>query len=807
MRYPSASERTGNLSTLLQRTDARGAPAPVTVIDPLNSLPFPGNIIPQARISPVSAELFKLIPDAPLPGRVTDFNAVVFKPLYDYSDKYDVRYDYNLSDKNRMFARATLGRLDQFSRFSGSVPGNYGYSTKNEWTQAVATNWTHIVNPTTIASFQFTFRSMPFKNIPSGGDTVFPVKINDVNPQPPFAGGPAILIGSNGLAISDLFDRLLFNYSADYGYTFNPTLTKTVGNHTIKAGFDFLRGYKTQELASPPYGRYTTASDFNNARSTTSATGDAFGDFLLGMPSTTDVTIGPAGGFLSKTNYSFYVQDSWKVNARLTVNLGLRYDHFGFFDEMNGRMGAGNFATGKIVVPDGSLPLVQPAFQQFSDRYVEASKLGLPSTLVQPNSHDFAPRLGVAYRVTPTLVVRAGFGIYSADLTHNEFSDSYNSPPFIRRAQLTRTLLISQRVDVNSLFTFQNPTANGSSAGADAQLSTIGGTTGSYPTQKAYTWNLTIEKQFAQQLGLRATYLGNATRDMSRSVRLNACVAGPVECLSRTATDPTTRKWQDFNTNMARHVANGQSNFHSGEVELTRRFSNGMLFDVNYSFSKLLGYQYEASDPVGNAMWNYDYGPVSAQPSHIFHWNFVYELPFGRGRRFANNMSGVANAVLGGWQVSGLGTWQSGSPLTITASSGQSPTGATGNRANRLKDGSLDHSGSRGDNAYQWFDTAAYQLSAFVNPSATRPTRLFGSAGLGTVIGPSFFTYDMTLHKSFTVRERFRIQTRLEAFNPFNIPMLANPDTDVVSANFGRIRASNTNYTPRNLQVSLRLEF
>ena len=118
--------------------------------------------------------------------------------------------------------------------------GLYGYSTKNEWTQAVATNWTRILNPSTVMTGQFTFRSMPFKNIPSGGDTTFPVKINDVAPAPPFAGGPAVLINSNGLGISDLFDRLLFNFSADYGYTFNPSITKTISNHTVKTGFTFL---------------------------------------------------------------------------------------------------------------------------------------------------------------------------------------------------------------------------------------------------------------------------------------------------------------------------------------------------------------------------------------------------------------------------------------------------------------------------------------------------------------------------------------------------------------------------------------
>jgi hypothetical protein len=807
VRHPTAMERSGNLSGLLDRVDARGAPAPVRLTDPLTGMPFPGNIIPQNRLSPVAVELLKMIPEAPAPARLTDFNAVILKPLFDNSEKYDARFDYNVTSGDRLFARTTIGHLDQFSRFSGSVPGTYGYSTKNQWTHAISSNWTRIVNPTTVTTAQFTFRSMPFKNIPSGGDTQFPIRISDVSPAPPFAGPPAILIQSNALGVSDLFDRLLFNYSADYGYTFDPSITKNIGNHTVKAGFTFLRGYKTQELAAPPYGRFITSSDFNNVRSTVSATGDAFADFLLGYPSSTDVTVGPAGAFVSKTNYAAYIQDDWKISSRLTLNLGLRYDRFGFFEEMNKRSTGASFSTGKIVIQQRSEDLILPVFQPFMDRYVTNDKLGLPGTYILPNNRDFAPRIGVAYRVTQDFVVRGGFGVYAADVTHNEFTEQYNQPPFIRRAQLSRSLLISQGVDVNSVYTFQNPAANGSAAGADTQLASIGGFTPRYPTQKAYTWNLTVEKDLGRGMSIRSSYLANFSRDLSRSVRINACVPGPVECLSRAANDPTGRKWPQFGNGFSRHTADGTADYHSGEIEFQKRFSGGLLFDINYAHSRLLGLQFEATNPVADPRRSYDYGPVSGQPSDILHWNYVYDLPFGRGRRVAAGWHPVWNALLGGWMVSGLGTWQSGQFLTIASSNGQSPTGAAPNRADRVKDGRLDHSGSRGESAFQWFDTSAYTLAPFINPAATRPTRQFGSAGVGSVLGPSFFTYDMTMHKVFRLRERFNLQFRAEVYNPLNIPMLANPDTEVTSANFGRIRTSNASYTPRNLQFGLRLDF
>lgn len=806
-RYPTAAERTGDLSSYLLRTDAQGRPAPVTPLDPLNNAqPFPGNMIPVSRISPVSLELLKSIPAAPLPGRVSDFNAAYFKPQLDNSEKYDLRVDHNFSQRDKIFAKAVIAHLDQASRYSGNVPGPMGATTKNQWNHVLSTNYTRILDPSTIAVLQFTYRNMPFQNIPSLGDTRFPVPIKDLAPEPPFAGPPAIAVGSNAVGIGPLFDRLLFNYSSDYNYTVDPTLSRIIGNHSFKAGFTWLWGVKTTELASPPYGRFTTASDFNNARSTTSATGDAFADFLLGYPSTTDVTIGERGGFHEKRNWSLFLQDDWKVNPRLTLNFGLRYDNFGLFEERNGRAAVGDFASGKVMIPTGSAPLIHPVFQPFASSFIEASDAGVPNTFIKPNAYDFVPRLGAAYRLRSDLVLRGGFGIYNVDYTINEFRNSINVAPFIRRAQLSRSLLISQRVDVNRIYTFQNPTADSSAAGADTQLTTLDGFFPGYPTMKTYSWNATVEKDLARQFGFRVTYAGNLGRNLSRTVRVNACPPGPTECLARAANDPDRRQWTNFSINMGQRAGDGTSNYHGFEAELTRRFSSGLFFNVNYSYARVFRLDPSASDPVTNPKSHYDYGPVPAQPPHIFHWNYVYELPFGRGKRFV--AAGLASWILGNWEISGLGTWQSGAALTITSPNGQTPTGAGGNRADRIADGRLDQSGrSRGEKAFRWFDTAAFRQPDFLDAGARRPTRRFGASANGVLYGPRFLTYDMTVQKVVPVSEKYRLQLRVELFNPFNVPMLGNPDTNVTSSNFGRIRTSNSAYTPRNVQLGARLDF
>jgi hypothetical protein len=238
-------------------------------------------------------------------------------------------------------------------------------------------------------------------------------------------------------------------------------------------------------------------------------------------------------------------------------------------------------------------------------------------------------------------------------------------------------------------------------------------------------------------------------------------------------------------------------------LEASRHFNNGILLDANYSWDKLMGYQYIATNPVVSPNWHYDWGPVSNQPYQVFHFNYVYEFPFGSGKRFASQAGTVGDLIVSGWKLSGVGTWESGQPLTVLAGTGYSPTDATSNRANRTCGGGL---GNR--SLGEWFNTTCYSAPALINPSASHATQQFGTAGIGTVIGPRWFSYDMNLQKPIKIREGATLSLRIDALNVFNHPDYTTPDVTVSDgALFGTIRAASAAYIPRSFQFGARFDF
>ena len=345
-------------------------------------------------------------------------------------------------------------------------------------------------------------------------------------------------------------------------------------------------------------------------------------------------------------------------------------------------------------------------FSSSPDRYVEAGDAGLPNTFVKPNNRDFAPRLGALTGSTPDFVVRGGFGIYYVDYTINEFRNSINVAPFVRRAQLTRSLLLSQNVNVNSSIPsrIRRRTAAPPAPTRSSPRSTASNP--DYPTMRLYSWNLTIEKDLGCGTG-SAIELRRQHRPQSVAERARERVP------ARSDRVPVTRGQRSDGTQVAAIWARcrparrrWRSNYNAWEIELQKRFSNGLLFDVNYAWARA-STSVSGERSGSESAWRYDYGPVPAQPKSVFHWNYVYELPFGRGKRWGFGIRIVLRCLAAGsCRASARGSpalpdsdwreWGRVPPAPPPIAPTASPTA------------SVDHDGlSRGEKAFQWFDTAA----------------------------------------------------------------------------------------------------
>jgi hypothetical protein len=820
VRWPTAAEASGDLSELL------GLATPQYIYDPSTQLPFggsatPTDIIPKGRIDPIAAAILMFTPTAPAPpsgSALGTINAVSSKPEYDISQKYDGRIDWNLSPSNQVFFRTTIGHINQASVFKGTAPGTYGFEVKNYYTQVYTAGWTHVINSSSIFKFTFSHRNEPFKNTPTYGTITPPVAITGVTPPAPFGGLPAVTIGSSGTGVSNISDRDFLNFSEDHDYQYAPMYQKIFRNHTLSAGMFYLHGVKTEAFANAPWGQYTTTSKANTSQTSyasvlTSATGDSFADFLLGAPGGTTVTVGPGGGFLAKNTLSFWVQDDWKIAQNLTLNFGLRYDRLGYFYATDGRGSNSDFADGVIVIPDGTTNQIQPAFTPYASDFVTASTVHVGRSLTTPHNLSFSPRVGFAYRFLQNTVLRGGIGLYNNDFNYSAFSNQINNPPFTYQAKLSRSILIplTSATTVNSTYNFENPSFNGNAAAALSAIQGFSGYQQNYPVQQAYEYNLTLERQLGVY-SFSASYVGNLGRHIDRQILVNDCPPGPVTCTSATGT--AGRKWTQFGTAFAENTGAGRSNYNALFVEAQRHLSKGIVLDANFALSKLLAYQYVASNPVVAPFWHYDYGLISQSPTKVFHFNYVYQLPFGHGKRFGDHWNSYVEYALGGWQLAGIGTWESGEPLTVNVGTGlgsPSPTGATGNRADQTcavgggPKQALLSSGSF------WFNTACFArpaVTAGATSGGATATYNFGTAGFGSVIGPRWFSYDMNVQKPFRIKDRVTLKLRVDMLNILNHPIYANPDVTLSDSTFGQINSQyNTNYTPRAFQFSGRLEF
>jgi hypothetical protein len=772
---PTAAQLAGDLSH-----DWQGRVAP-QIFDPLTTRPDPndatklirdpfvGNIIPSNRLDPITKKHADVMyaPYPPnLPGQPS--NLINTEASSNDADQYNFRIDHKFTEKNNFFVRMSWSDSNQTA--PQGIPGIPSYTT-NSFRNFMGSD-THMFNSTTILETRFAYH---FNNLfntiecPGGYDAVKQFIDSTGLQGVPYSKNPDFPTWPR-MNFSDYSEANQDGYPfQDATYQFVANLSKNKGKHFIKVGMDYQhRNNYDDGLFSAIY---TFTKEPTQDPQNLGSTGQGIAAYLLGFPTTGQRNIGNTRAAMFWNGYYPYIQDDIKVNSKLTINLGLRYDYTQWPRAIDGQMGSFDIYTGDWVWTDTNPITGEPANRE--------------NGLINPDRNNFAPRAGAAYMLNNKTTLRGGYGMfYNTDFIWEAQGTRGNWPFAIAETltQLNYTYPTSPiKTTFNTYLEVQpnTPVPPGAQHIHDRQRK-VGYT---------HQWNFTLQRELVQGMVLEVGYVATKSGKRSLFANTNTAPPGPGDPNPR-------RKYPELGTTSIM-TDTGRGEYHGLQTKLEKRFSKGLSFTANYTYSKnlnLAGTGFSGSEsPQNPDRPEDDWGLSGLHRRHLFSSNWIYELPFGRGRTYGNNMSKVADAFLGGWQVSGIVTMYSGQALTVTVPRDTANIGARGvnQRANNTGQSPDIDNQTRA----AWFNTSVF----FVPPLYT-----FGNSGRGVVIGPGSQNWTLGVYKNFIIAERHRVQFRAEAYNAFNHPNWPNPNTNVESANFGKITSVSGS---RSLQFGLKYSF
>ncbi len=738
--------------------------------DPLTQQPLPGNRLPANLMSPATRYFLQFIP---LPTTATG-TAPSALPFRSGVNQANARFDFNLTSKNSLFVRETYTRREDFS--PGAYANNGGFTQDNRTHSAVVTD-THIFSAAVINELRAGYTRFFNANLNQGLGTnhtglagIGGFELTSLN----FPGFPQLSIaGFQGIA-GNAFQPLV-NPSNMYELVDNIRWNK--GSHSMTFGFDF-REY-----------RFTSTNSANSRGAfnfTGAYTGNSFADYLTGFPFTGNRSF-PRNQFGQyDRRYHFYAQDDWKVNSRLTLNLGLRYELNRIPKFINDQAARFDFVRNKIQVQrraDGSIntttqQVSQFAFPVFADVFERPEDAGLPNSLFYQDKNDFAPRIGLAYRPFSDnkTVVRAGFGLfYLLTSGNNTVSVPVINAPFIVDEAANQTAIggVPQR-RVETFFPAFSSGASflaGFAFGFDPRM----------VTPRMTQYNFAIQRELFRDFSLEVAYVGNQSHHLERELQpanFPAISPGDTRPIQQRRPNPRFSAGNYFDTS-------GNAHYNGLEIKAEKRFSKGIGFLVGYNWGKTIDMD-TADQGSGGSDNPYNYrtmrGPATISFRQRLVSSFVADLPFGKNR------------IIGGWQLAGILTFQGGLPFTPTLGAAD-PTG-TG-RSYGLRPDVRGTGEVANPDRNQWFNIADFPIPAQFT---------IGNAGRGILRGPGISNQDLSLMKNFRFSESKYLQFRLEYFNAFNVTNLSNPNSAVdLPAVGGRIFSTST--PARIGQVGLKFYF
>ena len=839
------------------------------------------NKLPASRLDPVALKLLGLYPSATNTSVYTS-NFAASPHLFDHRNAVDGRIDVNPSQKDQVFFRFSYVDDPQFipGIFGGIADGGgfqQGLQTAKS-TQTVL-GFTHVFTPETINVLHVGFNHLHTTRFgPEGGVNGIPAQFG-IQGIPQFTengGLPSIGIGgmatlgsnaflpsdeiSQTLQITDDFTKIWHSHSFKAGIESQHVKFSTLQPGFSRGNFDFN-------------GTYTDVPQKNNG-------GTGLAQFLI-TPQAASVANGVdySGGsdsinasnvnktYDAKIYFASYLQDDWKINSKLTLNLGLRWDYFGPINETNGaqanflQSGPGNGVPTFIIPATGKgIRTLSTSFTtllaQDGITLLQTDKYG--QGLVQTQKANFAPRVGFAYQVSPKLVVRGGFGLF-----YNSFENQGYGPnigenyPFVFNFGYSgQTAGTTPGLQSVSPISYKTPWAGCSTAGpgstatigaglscvsftptsVNAQGLGLQGLQFAYQTPRTLSSNITFQYSLTRSMSVQASYVFTQGKYLQAGVGQNEVTAILPQGSNTTSKSVVgSVPFPDFGANSSYHATVGASDYNGLQTKIEQQFQNGLTFLLAYTWSKTLS---DAGDLLNGGSTNgyrapsvpglgpmFDWGLADFDIKQVVHFSGGYELPIGKNKHFLGTSSRAADLIVGGWSANWIATLQGGQPLSLSC-----PTGTTaGTNCNAVRvPGQSQKLGLHIDSQGQqnWFGNVnAFQQPCPLGaaPTAGCVTRT-GSAVLGDAgpitRGPGFHRLDFSLFKDIHINDRFSAQFRTEFFNILNHPNFNAPgfggngvvsiggSTNFTNSNFGEIGSTrDAPYDPRQIQFAFKLYY
>jgi trimeric autotransporter adhesin len=801
--------------------------------------PFKENTIPLEQQDPVGRALMQFFPKPNRPANVAGReNYAATSTLNDRADQQTIKLDHTFNSKYKIAGTyLRYGSREPVADYYQNI-ANPGGSLLFRNVDAVAINNIFTLNDTTILSVRYGYNTFD-DNVDTVSAGFAPATLGfapSFTSDIAFNKFPSIMMGgAYGSPSQGALGSAAPNERRWYSHNFLTGISKLMGRHNLKAGFD----YRQLSLDFNNIGQASGTFVFNRSFTqgpdpNTPGAGNELASMLLGAVAATGNPNGGSAQLVTPLSvyvnyFGGYLQDDLRVSQRLTLNFGLRYEYEQGLQERDNQITAG-------FDPNAQFP-VQPAGLNVRGGLIFAGVDGNPTQQVRAQKNKIGPRIGFAYMLNEKTTIRGGYGILWAPAIFSlgPTVDGYGALGFAAVTNMV-TSFDGGLTPANYL---SNPFPNGllRPTGSSLGLMTQAGQTISFVDQNrgaAYMqqYSLDIQRELPGNIALTAGYVGSRGTNLqvggisNGGININQL---PPQFMSRTdlqtqvanpffgtpagvgilrsatvAQGQLLRPFPQFGDVIMYGASGGNSFYNAATVKAQKRFSKGFSLLTAYTFSKLLdnitgNSNYFAPDNTANVIDAYDrsrdYSLSSVDTPHRFTMSGTYELPFGRGKALLSSGNSIVNRVVGGWQFNAIVTYQSGFPLSVTQQANNTNAFSLGQRPNIVLGVDQATSGLVGDRLGAYLNRAAFSLA---------PPNTFGNAPrtIG-VRSPSTGLWDISVLKNTTIFEGFNAQFRFEAVNAFNTPVFRAPNTQLGNSNFGVI-SSQANFA-RIMQLSVRL--